>query len=82
MKKNQKKTKDGLFSFSDPILNERCGRSAIYLENSIVEKLNALSIEKQIDRGKLADYFLSIGVNTAMHCPRQSVVFNVEEIDE
>jgi hypothetical protein len=80
--RNDQKNPKGLFSFDDPILNERCGRSAVYLENSIVDKLNALSLEKQIDRGKLADYFLSIGVNTVMHCPEQSIVFNVEEIDE
>jgi len=81
MKENQKNP-EGLFSFNDPILNERCGRSAVYIENSIVDKLNALSLQKEIDRGMLVDYFLSIGVNTVMHCPEQSIVFNVEEIDE
>ena len=81
MKENQKNP-EGLFSFNDPILNERCGRSAVYIENSIVDKLNTLSLQKEIDRGMLVDYFLSIGVNTVMHCPEQSIVFNVEEIDE
>ena len=81
MKENQKNP-EGLFSFNDPILNERCGRSAVYIENSIVDKLNALSLQKEIDRGMLVDYFLSFGVNTVMHCPEQSIVFNVEEIDE
>ena len=80
MKKNPKKTKDGLFSFNDPILNERCGRKAIYISKEIFDKLNALSLELKKDRSALADYFMSLGVNTTTHCPEQSVVFDIEEV--
>ncbi|QDP51742.1 MAG: hypothetical protein GOVbin1578_5 [Prokaryotic dsDNA virus sp.] len=68
------------FNFDDKIMRDRCGKKAVYVSVDLYKKLKYLAKTNKINKHKLAEYFVSMGTNTAMHNPQQSVKFDITKL--
>jgi hypothetical protein len=64
-----------LFDFDDPIINERNNNSALYINKYIARSLVDFAKLNKKDPRVLAEYFLSLGINSAKYYKDQQVVF-------
>ena len=69
-----------LSDFDDPIINERNNNSALYINKYIARSLVDFAKLNKKDPRVLAEYFLSLGINSAKHYKDQKVKFDVENI--
>lgn len=69
-----------LSDFDDPIVNERNNNSALYVNKYIARSLIDFAESMKKDPRQLAEYFLSLGINSAKHYKDQKVKFDVENI--
>jgi hypothetical protein len=57
--------KDGLFDgIDDPILNERYGKKALWIDKFLHNKLQKISKTKNKNPQAIAEYLISLGIST------------------
>jgi hypothetical protein len=69
-----------LSDFDDPIINERNNNSAVYINKYIVRSLIDFAKSNKKDPRVLAEYFLSLGINSAKYYKDQQVVFDIDSL--
>jgi|TARA_R110000824_G_scaffold25134_2_gene87843 hypothetical protein len=69
-----------LSDFDDPIVNERNNNSALYINKHIARSLIDFADSTHKDPQMLAEYFLSLGINSVKHYKDQKVKFDIENI--
>ncbi|MDB2510122.1 hypothetical protein N9X32_06295 [Pseudomonadales bacterium] len=69
-----------LLDFDDPVANERSNNSAVYINKYIVRSLIDFAKSNKKDPRVLAEYFLSLGINSAKYDKDQQVVFDIESL--
>tara|TARA_R110000796_G_scaffold209830_1_gene326107 strand:+ start:359 stop:574 length:216 start_codon:yes stop_codon:yes gene_type:complete len=69
-----------LLDFDDPVANERSNNSAVYINKYIVRSLIDFAKSNKKDPRVLAEYFLSLGINSAKHDKGQQVVFDIDSL--
>ena len=69
-----------LFDFDDPIINERNNNSALYINKYIARYLVDFAKLNKKDPRVLAEYFLSLGINSAKYYKDQQVVFDIDSL--
>ena len=69
-----------LSDFDDPIVNERNNNSALYINKYIARSLIDFAESTDKDPQMLAEYFLSLGINSVKHYKDQKVKFDIENI--
>ena len=69
-----------LLDFDDPVANERSNNSAVYINKYIVRSLIDFAKSNKKDPRVLAEYFLSLGINSAKYYKDQQVVFDIDSL--
>jgi hypothetical protein len=69
-----------LSDFDDPIINERNNNSALYINKYIARSLVDFAKLNKKDPRVLAEYFLSLGINSAKYYKDQQVVFDIDSL--
>ena len=69
-----------LLDFDDPVANERSNNSAVYINKYIVRSLIDFAKSNKKDPRVLAEYFLSLGINSAKYDKDQQVVYDIESL--
>ena len=69
-----------LSDFDDPIVNERNNNSALYINKYIARSLVDFAKLNKKDPRVLAEYFLSLGINSAKYYKDQQVVFYIDSL--
>ena len=69
-----------LLDFDDPVANERSNNSAVYINKYIVRSLIDFAKSNKKDPRVLAEYFLSLGINSAKYDKGQQVVFDIDSL--
>ena len=69
-----------LLSFDDPIMKERNGKKAVWIDRELVEKLKSYAEKHEKCPQRLAEYILSLGVNTIEHYPQKTIEFDVDSL--
>jgi len=69
-----------LLDFDDPVANERSNNSAVYINKYIARSLINFAKSNKKDPQALAEYFLSLGINSVRHDKDQKVVFDIESL--
>ena len=69
-----------LLDFDDPVANERNNNSAVYINKYIVRSLIDFAKLNKKDPRVLAEYFLSLGINSAKYYKDQQVVFDIDSL--
>jgi hypothetical protein len=69
-----------LLDFDDPVANERNNNSAVYINKYIVRSLIDFAKSNKKDPRALAEYFLSLGINSAKYDKGQQVVFDIDSL--
>jgi hypothetical protein len=74
--------KDGLFDgIEDPILKERYGKKALWIDKDLFIKLNAFAKTKNKCPQNIAEYLLNLGVTTATNTNGPSnLYFDIEKL--
>ena len=69
-----------LLDFDYPVANERNNNSAVYINKYIVRSLIDFAKSNKKDPRVLAEYFLSLGINSAKYDKDQQVVFDIDSL--
>ena len=69
-----------LMDFDDKIAKERNNNKPIYVNRHLAVSLQELAKLVKKDPKILAEYFLSLGINSAKHCKDQKVIFDVDNL--
>jgi hypothetical protein len=57
---------------------ERNGRTKVWVDDLLVQKLNKFAADNKSCPSKIAEYCISMGINTLEHYPNQPVIFDKE----
>tara|TARA_R100000781_G_C4079840_1_gene127320 strand:- start:1993 stop:2214 length:222 start_codon:yes stop_codon:yes gene_type:complete len=57
---------------------ERNGKTKVWVEDKLAEKLNKFAANNKSSPSKIAEYCISMGINSLEHCPNQPVIFDKE----
>ena len=68
------------FDFDDSIENERKNGQALYLNKYLVYSLKDFAKSTKKDPRVLAEYFLSVGINSAKHYKDQKIRFDIKNL--
>ena len=68
------------FDFDDSIENERKNGQALYLNKYLVHSLKDFAKSTKKDPRVLAEYFLSLGINSAKHYEDQNIRFDIKNL--
>lgn len=68
-----------LLNFDDPIMKERNGKKAVWIDREIHKKLLSISQSKGKKPQTVAEYLLALGLSTDMEKPT-SIVFDIDAL--
>lgn len=69
-----------LHEFDDPILNERNGRKPIYVNKHLAKDFKEFCRSEQKQPHKVAEYLISLGMNSVKHYKEPKVSFDIEAL--
>ncbi len=69
-----------LLDFDETVENERNNNSDVYINKYIVRSLIDFAKSNKKDPRVLAEYFLSLGINSAKYYKDQQVVFDIDSL--
>ena len=69
-----------LYEFDDKILNERNGRKPIYVNNNLAKSFKEFCEEGNKPPHKVAEYLISLGMNSVKHYKEPKVSFDIEAL--
>lgn len=69
-----------LYEFDDPILKERNGRKPIYVNKHLAKKFKDFCKSEQKEPHKVAEYLISLGMNSVEHYEDPMVSVDIEAL--
>ena len=69
-----------LYEFYDSILNERNGRKPIYVNKHLAKRFKELCKEENKPPPKVAQYLISLGMNSVKYYKEPKVSFDIEAL--
>ncbi len=69
-----------LYEFDDRILNERNGRKPIYVNKHLAKSFKEFCEEENKPPHKVAEYLISLGMNSVKHYKEPKVSFDIEAL--
>lgn len=69
-----------IYNPNDKIFKERNGRKAVWIDRELVSKIEAYAKKHSKCPQRLAEYILSLGVNTIEHYPQKHIEFDVDSL--
>lgn len=69
-----------LYEFDDRILNERNGRKPIYVNKHLAERFKNFCKSEQKDPHEVAEYLISLGMNSAKYYKEPKVSVDIEAL--